>query len=60
MTDGTGGDKPRGGVGGLVGGGFDIARWGYLVLGFETFGMASVSSDGLKVQLAFSAGLSYY
>lgn len=60
MTDGTGGDKPRGGIGGLVGGGFDIARWGYLVLGFETFGMASLSSDGLKVQLAFSAGLSYY
>ncbi len=59
-TDGSGGDKPRGGVGGLVGGGFDIARWGYLVLGFETFGMASVSSDGLKVQLAFSTGLSYY
>jgi hypothetical protein len=60
MTDGTGGDKPRGGLGGLVGGGIDLARWGYLVLGLETFGMASVSSDGFKLQISFGLGLSYY
>lgn len=60
MTDGTGGDKPRIGAGGLVGGGIDLARWGYLVLGLETFGMASVSSDGFKLQISFGLGLSYY
>ena len=60
MKDGTGGDAPRGGIGGLVGGGYDIARWGYLVLGAETFAMTSLTSDGLKVQLAFNLGLSYY
>jgi hypothetical protein len=27
-TDGTGGDPPIGGLGGLVGGGLDLARWG--------------------------------
>jgi hypothetical protein len=59
-TNGTGGDEPIGGIGGLVGGGVDIARWGYLVFGAELFGMGSVSSDGLKLQLAFSLGLSYY
>jgi hypothetical protein len=60
MTDGTGGRDPINGIGGLIGGGVDLARWGYLVLGLETFGMASLSRDGLKVQLAFSLGLSYY
>lgn len=60
MPDGGGGKTPRAGIGGLAGAGFDIARWGYLVLGFETFGVASVSSDGFKLQLAFSLGLSYY
>lgn len=58
-TNGAG-DKPIGGLGGLIGGGVDIARWGYLVFGAELFGMGSVSSDGLKLQLAFSLGLSYY
>lgn len=60
MTNGSGGKTPRGGIGGLAGAGFDIARWGYLVLGFETFGLASVSRDGFKLQLAFSLGLSHY
>ncbi len=60
MTNGTGGTKPRLGAGALVGGGLDLARWGYLVLGLETFGMASMSSDGLKLQLSFGLGLSYY
>jgi hypothetical protein len=59
-VDGGGGDPPQGGIGGLVGGGFDIARWGYLVLGLETFAMTTLTSDGLKVQLAFNLGLSYY
>jgi hypothetical protein len=55
---GTGGESPIAGAGALVGGGFDIARWGYLVLGFETFALASLSSDGFKMQLAFNLGLS--
>jgi hypothetical protein len=49
-----------GGVGGLVGGGLDLARWGYLVLGFESFAMSSITSDGFKMQLGFAFGLSYY
>lgn len=57
---GTGGESPRAGVGGLFGAGLDIARWGYLVLGFEGFGMASITGDGLKAQLSFGLGLSYY
>lgn len=60
MPSGGGGKQAIGGIGGLVGAGVDVARWGYLVFGFETFGMASLSSDGVKVQLAFSLGLSYY
>jgi len=49
-----------GGLGALVGGGLDIARFGYLVLGFEAFGMSSITSDGLKLQLGFAFGISYY
>jgi hypothetical protein len=50
----------HGGIGGLVGAGLDLARWGYLVFGLEAFLMTSVTGDGFKVQLAFGAGLSYY
>ncbi|HEX5062658.1 MAG TPA: hypothetical protein VFV99_24970 [Kofleriaceae bacterium] len=60
MTNGTGGDDAIIGAGGLVGAGLDLARWGYLVLGLEGFGMASASSDGMRAQLAFQLGLSYY
>jgi hypothetical protein len=48
------------GIGGLLGGGLDLVRWGYLVLGFEVFGMASVTGDGFKVNGGFCLGLSYY
>lgn len=58
MTNGTGGDKPRGGLGGLVGAGFDFARLRYVAFGFETFAMGSVSGDGFKMQLGFSLGMS--
>ena len=58
--DGTGGEDPVAGVGGLIGGGIDIARWGYFVIGFEVVGMASVSKDGLKAQGGLSLGFSYY
>jgi hypothetical protein len=50
----------NGGVGGLAGAGFDIARWGYLVLDISAFGMTSLTSDGGKVQLGFVLGLTYY
>lgn len=60
MTNGTGGDKPRGGLGGLVGAGFDFARLRYVAFGFETFAMGSVSGDGFKMQLGFSLGMSIY
>ena len=48
------------GVGGLLSGGLDIARWGYLVLGLEALTMGSVTRDGVKFQLGFALGLSYY
>ena len=48
------------GLGGLVGGGLDLVRWGYLVLGLEMFGMSSVTRDGFKVNTGFCLGLSYY
>ncbi len=51
---------PHGGFGALGGGGLDIARWGYLVLGFESTVLASITGDGPKAQLMFSTGLSYY
>ncbi len=57
---GTGGESPRAGVAGLIGAGFDIARWGYLVFGAELTGMASVTGDGLKAQGGFALGFSYY
>jgi len=50
----------RTGIGALVGGGLDLVRWGYVVLGFEVFGMASVTGDGFKVNTGFCLGLSYY
>jgi hypothetical protein len=48
------------GFGTLVGGGVDLVRWGYVVLGLEAFGMASVTGDGFKVNTGFCLGLSYY
>jgi hypothetical protein len=57
---GTGGESPRAGVAGLIGAGFDIARWGYLVFGAELTGMASVTGDGIKAQGGFALGFSYY
>lgn len=62
FTANVGGANQRtaGGVGGLVGGGLDIARFGYLVLGFEAFGMSSITSEGFKLQLGFAFGISYY
>jgi hypothetical protein len=50
----------RAGLGGVAGAGFDFARWGYFALGVEAFAMASVTGDGLKVQLGFCTNLSYY
>lgn len=52
--------KAIGGVGGLFGGGIDLARWGKVVLGLEAYSMASVSHDGFKLDLNFSTGLSFY
>jgi hypothetical protein len=52
--------KPITGVGGLVGGGIDLARWGKVVLGFEAYSIASLSRDGFKLDLNFSTGLSFY
>jgi hypothetical protein len=62
FADQTGGNKPIPGVGGLVGGGLDIARLGrYIpVIGLEGFGMASVSRNGVNVQLALGLGFAYY
>jgi hypothetical protein len=61
-TDGSGGDAPVLGIGGLVGAGLDIARLGrYIpVISLEGFGMASASREGLKAQLAFGLGFAYY
>lgn len=61
FTANIGGDQyTRGGVGGLAGFGLDLVRRRFLVLGFESFGMGSVSRDGFKLQLGFGLGLSYY
>jgi hypothetical protein len=57
---GGAGQYTAGGLGGLVGGGLDVARFGYLVLGFEAFGMSSITSDGFKMQLGFAFGITYY
>jgi hypothetical protein len=59
-TNGSGGDPPIAGLGGLLGGGLDIARWGYLVLGLEATTLTSLSRDGFKMNLAIGLGLSYY
>jgi hypothetical protein len=49
------------GIGGLVGGGLDLARWGYLVLDLETLAMASVTrGEGFKFQFGLGFGLAYY
>lgn len=55
-------DPPKAvpGVGGLAGLGVDIARWGKLVLGVEAFSVASLSSQGFKLDLNFSTSLSLY
>lgn len=50
----------RAGIGGLLGGGLDLIRWGYVVLGLELFGVASVTGDGFKVNTGFMLGLTYY
>lgn len=50
----------RAGLGGLLGGGLDLVRWGYLVLGLEVFGVASATGDGFKVNTGFLLGLTYY
>jgi hypothetical protein len=57
---GAGGKDPIAGIGGLVGAGIDIWRRGYFVFGIESFGMGTISSDGVKVQLGFSVGFAYY
>lgn len=61
FTANIGGDeRTSGGIAALLGGGLDLARWGYLVLGAETFAMTSITGDGFKFQLALNVGLSYY
>jgi hypothetical protein len=60
MKDGSGGEAPITGVGGLIGGGYDFARLRYLTIGFEGFGMASASSDGLRAQVLLGLGLAFY
>ena len=62
LTKDIGGDmtKPMFGGAALFGGGLDLARWGYVVLGFETAALASLTRDGFKFQLGLNLGLSYY
>ena len=60
MKDGTGGEQPLTGVGGIAGIGFDLLRSGYFVAGLEAMGLASVSSDGFKVQIGVQLNLSHY
>lgn len=62
LTKNIGGDESTaGGIGALLGGGLDLARWGYLVLGLETFAMSSITSGtGFTMQLGFNLGLSHY
>lgn len=59
---GKAGGTPVGtpGIGGLVGAGVDLARWGYVVLGVETFAMGSLDKEGVKLQLGFCTNLAYY
>lgn len=62
FTANIGGDqRTAGGIGGIVGGGLDLARWGHAVLGLETFAMSSVTrNEGFKLQLGFALGLAHY
>ncbi len=57
---GTDEQHAHAGLGGLVGGGLDLIRWGYLVFGAEIFGMSSITGDGFKVNTGFCFGLTYY
>jgi len=57
---GGGGGMAHAGIGGLVGGGLDIIRLGYFVLGFEMTGMSSITSEGFKFGLSWCVGASYY
>ena len=57
---GTAEQRAHAGLGGLVGGGLDLIRWGYLVLGAEVFAMSSITGDGFKVNTGFCFGLTYY
>jgi hypothetical protein len=52
--------KPRSGVGGLLGAGFDVFRWGKVVFGLEATTVASVSSAGFKLDLNFCSSLMFY
>ena len=52
--------KPRSGVGGLLGAGFDVLRWGKIRFAVEAFGVASVSSAGFKLDLNFCSSLMFY
>ncbi|HUS30571.1 MAG TPA: hypothetical protein VMZ53_18805 [Kofleriaceae bacterium] len=52
--------KPLTGIGGLVGAGFDLARWGKIVLGIESTAVGSLSSDGFKLDLNFGTNLIFY
>src|SRR5690606_6063482 len=55
FTANTGADDQHahGGIGGLVAGGLDLVRWGYVVLGLELFGMSSITGDGFKLNTGF-------
>lgn len=52
--------KPRAGIGGLIGAGYDLLRWGKVVLGFESFAVGSISADGFKLDLNFCTSLVFY
>ena len=52
--------KPRSGVGGLIGAGYDLLRWGKVVLGFEAFAVGSITYDGFKLDLNFCTNLMFY
>jgi hypothetical protein len=52
--------KPVTGVGGLVGAGFDVLRWGKIVFALESFAVGSISSAGFKLDLNFCSSLVFY
>jgi hypothetical protein len=52
--------KPRTGIGGLMGAGYDLLRWGKVVLGFEAFAVGSITYDGFKLDLNFCTSLVFY